>query len=310
MQSNATRTKKLSVFKRMNLFDYVNYIFLALITLLMVYPFYQSVIVSFSNGSDIDYNGVVYFWPRIFSLESYKYVFRDVQFLVAMRNTVLRTVLGVFIGLAITSMFAYAVSHKDLFMRKFLITFGLITMYFNGGLIPTFLLIRNIGLYNNFLVYLLPTAFSMFNTMIFIAYFKGIPDDIEECASIDGANDLTIFFRIIIPIAMPVIACLALYVAVFQWNQYFDCMIYTDDPNLEVLSYLFAKLLLLQRYIDTVIETFDNMSTDQIIAMKGPVSSTTTQMATMVVTTVPILCVYPFLQKYFVKGIMVGSLKE
>jgi putative aldouronate transport system permease protein len=195
-------------------------------------------------------------------------------------------------------------------MRKFLITFGLITMYFNGGLIPTFLLIRNIGLYNNFLVYLLPTAFSMFNTMIFIAYFKGIPDDIEECASIDGANDLTIFFRIIIPIAMPVIACLALYVAVFQWNQYFDCMIYTDDPNLEVLSYLFAKLLLLQRYIDTVIETFDNMTPDQIVALKGPVTSITTQMATMVVTTAPILCIYPFLQKYFVKGIMVGSLKE
>lgn len=227
-----------------------------------------------------------------------------------MMNTVLRTLGGVIIGLLITSMFAYSVSHKNLVMRRFFITMGLITMYFSGGLIPTFLLIKGIGLYNNFLVYLLPSAFSMFNTMIFIAYFKSIPSDLEECAKIDGANEMMIFFRIMVPVAMPVFACIALYVAVWQWNQYFDCMIYTDSKSLEVLSYLFAKLLLVQSYLDTVIATMDNMSTAEIIALKGPVTSLTTQMATMIVTTAPILCIYPFLQKYFVNGIMVGSLKE
>ena len=294
----------------MTLFDGINLAVLTLFSLVMIYPFYQCVIVSFSNGTDIDYNGVVYFWPRLFSLASYKYIFSDLQFLIALRNTVVRTLCGAVIGLLITSMFAYAISHKQLLLRKFFTTLGLITMYFSGGLIPTFLLIRDLGLYDNFLVYLLPSAFSMFNTMIFVAYFRGIPYDIEECASIDGANELTVFFKIIVPIAMPVFACLALYVAVWQWNQYFDCMIYTDSPKLEVLSYLFAQLLLKQQYLDTVIQTMDNLTPAQIVALKGPVTSLTTQMATMLVTTAPILCVYPFLQKYFVKGIMVGSLKE
>lgn len=296
--------------KKTTSFDRVNTVILCLFSLLMIYPFYQCLIVSFSNGSDIDYNGVVYFWPRVFSVSSYQYIFSDLQFLIALRNTVLRTLAGVVIGLVITSTFAFAISHKNLLMRKFFTSMGLITMYFSGGLIPTFLLIRDVGLYDNFLVYLLPSAFSMFNTMIFVAYFRGIPPDIEECASIDGANELTIFFKIMVPIAMPVFACLALYVAVWQWNQYFDCMIYTDNTKLEVLSYLFAQLLLQQRYLDTIVQTMDNLTPEQIVALKGPVTSLTTQMATMLVTTAPILCAYPFLQKYFVNGIMVGSLKE
>jgi putative aldouronate transport system permease protein len=303
------KSKKSLFRKKISVFDIINTTILALFALIVVYPFYLCIILSFSNGTDITYNGVVYLWPRMFSLESYQYIFRDSSFLIAARNTVLRTLLGTVVSVLITAMFAYAISHREMKMRGLFVTMGLITLYFNGGLIPTFLLIKNIGLYNNFLVYILPTAFSMFNTMVFLAYFKGIPKGLEESAYIDGANELGIFFRIMMPVAKPVFACIILFVAVFQWNQYFDCMVYTSEENLEVMSYIFAKMLLAQRYLDTVAVALEDRTPEEIIAMQGPVTSLTTQMATMLVATVPIICVYPFLQKYFVKGIMVGSLK-
>lgn len=294
---------------RVNAFDWINGIVLTLFVLLMIYPIYQSLVISLNDAADLQFNGVVYLWPRVFTLKSYQQVINDSSFLLAARNTILRTVLGSFIAVLITSGYAFALSHKTLVMRRFLTILGVVTMYIGGGLIPTFLTIKDLGMYDTFWVYLLVPAFTMFNCTVFMTYFKGIGTEIEESAMIDGANDLTIFFRIIIPIAKPVFACILLFVAVQQWNAYQDCMIYTKSENLTVLSYRFARMLLVQEQVETALLDFESMTTEQMMAIMGPVSSTTLQMATMMITIIPIICVYPFLQRYFVKGIMVGSLK-
>lgn len=304
-----TNTSKGSPMNRVNAFDWINGILLTIFVLLMVYPIYQSLVISLNDGSDLQFNGVVYLWPRVFSLESYRQVLKDSSFLLAARNTVLRTVLGSAIAVLITSGYAYALAHKTLVMRRFLTILGVITMYIGGGLIPTFLTIKDLKLYDTFWVYLLVPAFTMFNCTVFMTYFKGIGTEIEESAMIDGANDLTIFYRIIIPIAKPVFACILLFVAVQQWNAYQDCMIYTKNENLTVLSYRFARMLLVQEQVETALMDYETMTNEQMMAVMGPVSSTTLQMATMMITIIPIICVYPFLQRYFVKGIMVGSLK-
>jgi putative aldouronate transport system permease protein len=295
---------------RVSGFDVVNTILLVVFTLLMIYPLYQCLIISFSSGADIANRGVVYLWPRVFSTRSYVRVLQDVNFLLYARNSFLRTVLGSVFSVAITSMFAYAISHRKLRMRPLFVILGLITIYLNGGLIPTFIVIRDLGLYDNFLVYILPEAFNMFYVLVFLAYFKSIPDALEESALVDGASEITIFFRIMLPVVRPVIACITLFVAVFQWNRWLDTMIYTDSENLEVLSYYFAKILIRQQFIaTTVMQQTDAQITIEELQSLKEASSLTMQMATMLITIVPIMCVYPFLQKHFVKGIMIGSIK-
>lgn len=295
---------------RSTVFDWVNNIFLILLVLIMIYPIYQCLIISLNDGSDLQFNGVVYLWPRKFSMESYMEVLSDKSFGLAARNSVLKTVLGSLVAVLTTSSFAFAISHKNMVFRKLLMGMGLITMYFGGGLIPTFLTVKELGLYDTFWVYLLLPSFTMFNCMVFIAYFKGIGREIEESAMIDGANEVSIYFKIIIPIAKPVFACILLFVAVDHWNNYYDCMIYTKNENLVVLSYRFAKMLMTQDYIETAVLEYESMTPEQMMALMGPISSTTLQMATMMITILPIICIYPFLQRYFVKGIMVGSIKE
>ena len=160
-------------------------------------------------------------------------------------------------------------------------------------------------------VYIFPMAFNMFNAMVFLSYFRGVPAALEESATIDGANELVFFFRIMLPVSIPVFACVLLFDAEGQWNAYYDCMIYTQDEGLIVLAHRFAKMLLAAQYIEQRVAdaAIAGATAEELMAMRGPVSSLTTQMAAMVLTVVPIICVYPFLQKYFIQGIMVGSLK-
>ena len=291
-------------------FDTVNTILLVLFSLLMIYPLYQCLIISFSSGVDIMNRGVVYLWPRVFSTNSYVRVLQDEGFLLYARNSVLRTVLGAFVSVLITSMFAYAILHRKLRLRGLFAILGLITMYFNGGMIPTFIVIRDLGLYDNFLVYILPEAFNMFYVLVFLAYFKSIPDALEESALVDGASEITIYFRIMLPVIKPVVACIVLFVAVFQWSMWVDTMIYTDSESLNVLSFYFAEILIRQQFIaTTVMQETDAQMTDAELQSLKEASSLTMQMATMLITVVPIMCIYPFLQKHFVKGIMIGSVK-
>jgi len=288
------------------IFDVINYALISVFTLAVFYPFYYCVMLSFNDGKDATQGGI-YFWPRIFTLENYNSVFKEPLMLTAARNSILRTVLGVVAGVLLTAMFSYAVSRPKLRFQKFYMTIGVITMYFGGGLIPFYLQIRNLGLLNNFFVYIWPNVFTMFNALILLTFFKGLPIALEESAKMDGANDFIIFFRIIFPLSMPVIATIALFIGVRQWNSWFDTMLYTRTDELETLSHLMVKMINTAHYYE---EAVANIATGSHAAarMRG-ITANALQLATMVITAFPIIVVYPFLQKYFVKGVMIGSLK-
>ena len=284
----------------------VNIFLILVFTVFVFYPFYYCVILSFNDGKDTERGGI-YFWPRIFSLDNYSSVFANSDILTAARNSVLRTVIGVILALLVTSGFAYAVSKKDLVFRKLYITLGLITMYFGGGLIPSYILMKNLGLMNNFLVYILPNLFGMFNAVIFFSFFKTIPDSLEESAKIDGANELLIYFKIIIPISMPVFATIALFIGVGHWNSWFDTMLYASrSRQLETLSHILTKMINAQRFFD---EQLSQQATSTLTVLARGKTTTSLMLATMVIASFPIIVLYPFLQKYFIKGIMIGSIK-
>lgn len=199
-------------------------------------------------------------------------------------------------------MVAYAFSRKGLIGGKFYMFMGTVTLFFAGGLIPSFLLIKDLQLLDNFLVYIIPAMFSFFDLIIFMTFFREIPEGLEEAARIDGANDWSIFLRIVLPVSMPVIATIALFHGVFQWNDYFTGMIYINNTELQpIQTYLFRVVA-------------QSSSTQMMVAAQGSgmtrsVTSQSIKLATMVVTTLPIVFVYPFLQRYFVKGMMIGSIK-
>jgi len=213
--------------------------------------------------------------------------------------TVARTIIGTFVAVILTAAFAYGVSKRELVGRKVIMAATLVTMYFSGGLIPTYILIAKwLNLKKNILAYIIPNMFNVFNAIIMMTFFSGIPKEIEESAKIDGANDVTIFFKLIIPLSMPVLATIALFNGVFHWNSWFDAMLY-GGTNLKTLQQILMKL----------ISSNNNVSVQAGNMGFKAVSSESIKLSTMVITTLPIIFVYPFLQKYFVKGIMIGSVK-
>ena len=288
--------------KRIKPFDAVNALFMAAICFLMIYPLWYVVVNSFSEGTEV-LKGGIYWLPRKFCLESYEAVFRNRDIFTAFGISVLKTAVGTVTSVFFTAMVAYGLSKSDLIGRKFFMMMGIVTMFFSGGLIPYFLVIRNLGLLDSFWVYIIPSLFGFYNAIIFITFFKNIPVELEESAKIDGANDFKIFLRIILPVSMPVIATIALFNGVGQWNDYFTGVIYITNEQ---------WLIPIQTFLYKVIS--ENSSTSITANMPASVrarkvTSTTVKYATMVITTFPIMCVYPFLQKYFVQGIMVGSVK-
>ncbi len=282
------------------LFDAFNIVGMLLICFLTLYPIWYVLVNSFNDGQDA-MRGGIYWVPRVFSFDNYIEVFKNAGIMTAMGITIAKTVIGFVCHVFFTAMVGYALSRRELLGRKIYLVMGTITMFFYGGLIPTFLLIRDLGLFDSFLVYIIPALFSFFDMIIFMAFFRDIPDGLEEAARIDGANDLTIFTRIIIPISMPVVATIALFHGVYQWNDYFTGMIYVNKMDLQpIQTFLFRVVA--------------QSSSNQIVATAGAainrtVTSQSIKLATMVVTTLPIVLAYPFLQKYFVKGLMVGSIK-
>ncbi|OBZ11738.1 ABC transporter permease [Bacillus sp. FJAT-27264] len=281
-------------------FEIINGILMLAICFITLYPIWYVVVNAFNDANDA-MRGGIYWWPREFSLESFKAVFDSKGIMTAMGVTVAKTVLGVLVHVLFTSMVAYAFSREELYGRKLYMIIGTITMFFGGGLIPTYLLIRNLHLLDNFMVYIIPAAFSFFDLIIFMSFFREIPAGLEEAAKIDGANDFKIFLRVIIPVSMPVVATIALFHGVYQWNDYFTGMIYINNPNLQPI----------QTFLYRVVA--QSSSNQMISAMPTGVSKNITsqslKLATMIVTTAPIVVVYPFLQKYFVKGFMIGSIK-
>ncbi|MGO4694763.1 carbohydrate ABC transporter permease [Paenibacillus sp. 2TAB26] len=281
-------------------FDIFNNFGMLLICFATLYPIWYVLVNAFNEGQD-GMRGGIYWWPRVFSIESFDAVFQSSGIMTAMGITVAKTLLGTVLHVFFTAMVAYAFSRKGLIGGKIYILFGTVTLFFGGGLIPTYLLVRDLHLLDNFMVYIIPAMFSFFDLIIFMTFFRDIPDGLEEAAKIDGANDWSIFVRVILPVSMPVIATIALFHGVYQWNDYFAGVIYMNNMDMQPI----------QTYLYRIVA--QSSSSQMLAAIPGGIGkSVTTQsikLATMVVTTLPIVIAYPFLQKYFVKGMMIGSIK-
>lgn len=281
--------------------DYTISGLLLLLAFVTLYPFWNALVVSFNVGTDTSLGGVT-FWPRIFTLDNYDQVFEDGRIIQAFGVTLLRTAVGTFLSIFFTAMFGYAMAKRGLIGKKYYMIVCVITMYFHGGLIPTYLVIRELHLFNTFWAMVLPPMINVFHMIIFRTFFQELPDGLEESAKIDGCNYLGVFFRIVIPLSGPVIATLSLFTALFHWNAWFDATIYITNQELMPIQ------TVLNQIINAVMAAQEMEYTYDSEAMLS-VTHKSIVMATMVVATVPIITIYPFLQKYFVKGVLIGSLK-
>ncbi|WP_020617968.1 carbohydrate ABC transporter permease [Paenibacillus daejeonensis] len=283
------------------------YTALALLAFMTFYPFWNALVISFNSGADTARGGIT-FWPRIWTLENYKIVFQDERLVGAFFISIARTVVGTFLSILFTAVFAYGISKRELIGRNFYMVLCIITLYFSGGLIPTFLLIRELQLMNTFWVFIIPSLISVWNMIIFRTFFQGLPKGLEESAKIDGSGNWGIFFRIVIPLSGPVIATLSLFTAVFHWNDWFGPSIYITNENLLPIQTM-LKQILNSNIVSDQMAQLDSAAQGQMSRMRS-VTSKSLSMATMMVATIPIILVYPFVQKYFVKGVLIGSLKE
>lgn len=277
------------------------------IILVMLYPFWNTVAVSFNNAQDTLRGGIT-FWPRVFSLYNYETVFKNELLVTGFFNSVLRTVLATVLGVFIAALVGYVLSRPEFLWRKFATRFFLWTMYVNAGLIPFYFLIKNLSLMNNFLVYILPGMVSVFNIIVMKSYIQTLPSSLVEAGYIDGASHFRIFFQIILPCCKPVLATIALWCAVGAWNSWFDTFIFCSSrPSLTTLQYEMMKLLASAMSSATERTGADifGAASNQLANMVTPVSM---RAAITVVASVPILIVYPFLQKYFV-NVTIGSVK-
>lgn len=283
-------------------FDYINYIFLAIFSFIALYPFIFVFVGAFNEGTDY-MKGGVYFWPRVFSLDNFTLILNDSRLLIGFKNTIARTVLGTVSATFFTSMVAYAMSRKDLPFREAINRFNIFTLFFGGGLIPFYLVLKNLNLLNHFLVYIVPTLYSVFNMIVLQSYFRDIPEEIHEAAIMDGAGEFRIFLQIYLPLSTPIIATVALWIAVFHWNAFFDSMVFTTDANLQTLQYFLVKLIKEASFAQG--EAAARVPAQVV----RTTSITTLRYAAIVLSTIPILVVYPFMQRYLIKGILVGSVK-
>ncbi|MFD0714761.1 carbohydrate ABC transporter permease [Paenibacillus sp. GCM10027626] len=283
------------------------YTILIIMGFAMLYPYWNSLVISFNIGKDTMKGGLT-FWPREFTLENYRIVFQDHRLVNAFFITVLRTVTGTVLSILFTALFGYGMSIKGLLGKKYYMIYCIITLYFSGGLIPYFLLIRELGMMNTFWVFIVPGIISVWNMIIFRTFFMGIPAGLEESAKMDGCNNLGVFFRIILPISGPVIATLSLFTAVGHWNDWFSASIFISKPDLLPIQTVLQQIMNSNIVSDQLMQV--NSAAQEQMAKKIGVTTKSLTMATMIVATIPIILVYPFLQKYFVKGVLVGSLKE
>ncbi|MBT2763807.1 carbohydrate ABC transporter permease [Paenibacillus sp. ISL-20] len=283
------------------------YTFLTLLAFSALYPFWNAVAVSFNQGVDTAKGGIT-FWPREFTLENYKIILDDDRLANGFFISVSRTIVGTATSIFMTALLAFGMTRTYLIGRKFYMVFFIFTMYFAGGLIPSYLLIRSLGLMNSFWVFIIPSLISVWNMIIFRTFFRGLPAGLEESASIDGCSNWGMFFRIILPLSGPVIATLSLLTAVGHWNDWFLPSIYITSDNLLPIQ------TILRQTLNANIVTNSNSVLDSASAMlmerSKQITSKSLTMAMMIVVTLPIILVYPFVQKYFVKGVLVGSLKE
>ena len=290
------------------------YTFLIILTISVLYPFFNAMAISFNNADDT-MRGGIYLWPRMPTIESYKRVFTNPRIWNAYYITIMRTVIGTVSALFVTSLIAFALSYRNLVGRRFYSLFCIIPMYFGGGLIPWYMLIRNLGMVNSFWVYIIPNLVGLFNVILMRTFFQDIPDAMKESAQIDGANYITIYFRIILPVSTPILATIALFIGVFHWNSWFDGTIFITRQDLKPMQNILLQVINEASYAERLAALTGGAGASAAAQAMGAigrgreVNVRSITMATMFVTIFPVLIVYPFLQRYFVKGIMIGSVK-
>ena len=286
-------------------------VFMVLIMVITVYPVYYSIINSLNTASDIEANGYALLWIRDFTFESWKTVLIDPEIISAIAVTVSRTVIVTFFQTIITAMFAYGYSKNNLSGKKFYTLIGFVSMYLSGGIIANFILFNVLGLYDSYWMYIIPCLFGGFyNAIIFVTNFRAIPESLLESARIDGASEYRIFFQIVLPLSRPVMTALGIFTAVATWNDYSATLYYTRSPAIQTLSYYTLS-------ITKSAEAASNLSSSMAQGAASVMGSLTQaasnyktiELACMVLAAIPLIVVYPFAQKYFEKGVMIGSVK-
>lgn len=291
------------------LFHSFNTVFMICLVIVTLYPFINTIAVSFNAGNDT-IRGGIYLWPRVWTTQNYKAIFASGTIYDAFWISVARTVLSTILNVFLTTMLAYALSRKEYVFRKQINVIFVLTMYFSAGLIPGYFLIKDLNLLGSFWVYIFPSMVSAFNMIVIRTYIGTLPESLLESARIDGAGDFKIFMRVVFPLCKPVLATIALFVAVGAWNVWFDAFLYTSSKqSLSTLQYELMKLLStsMNSNSNPNVAAGVGMDKDSARAMVTPLSI---RAAITIVASVPILVVYPFMQKYFVVGLNVGSVKE
>jgi putative aldouronate transport system permease protein len=286
------------------LFDLMLTVFLGGVFLVTFYPFWNILVVSLNDATDA-VRGGLYWWPREFTLDSYRTIFRNGELINSVKVTVLRTIIGTPLSVIVISMMAFALSKRDLIAWKWFNLFFIFTMYFGGGLIPTYMIVKSLGLIDSFWVFIFPGMIGVFLMILIRTYMEQLPAELEESAKMDGANDLQLYARVVMPLCVPVLATIALFVGIGHWNAWYDSYIYTYNPDLKTLQAVLVKILNQYQTGAMLSEAEQLANTNKRI----PVSGESIRMAVTMVATIPVLLVYPFIQRYFVKGIMMGAIK-
>ncbi len=286
------------------IFNFVVYVFVIGVMIVTLYPFLNVLALSFNDSIDSVRGGIT-IYPREFTLRNYDLIFSFSSLLTGFKISVLRTVIGTIVGLISASMLAYTLSRPDFQGRRFVSVYLALTMYVSGGLIPFYFLIKDLHMMNTFAVYIIPGLVSAFNVFIIRSFMDTIPYALQESAKLDGANDFTIYWRIILPMSKPALATIALFLAVGQWNAWFDTYLY-NGSNESLTTLQFELMKVLQSTTSGNNADIHNPNLTQVMSTVSPES---VKMAITIVVTLPILLVYPFLQRYFVKGMTLGAVK-
>lgn len=283
----------------------INFVILAILSAMMLYPFIYFFAISLNDGYDA-MKGGIYFWPRKFTFDNYITAFQNEDISNAFLISVLKTVIGTVTGVFLRATVGYALSRKQLYGKNALTFYFYLTTLISGGMVPSYILYRQLHLLNNFWIYIVPALYSFFDIIMLRTYFSGIPDELEEAACVDGSGSLRTFFTIYLPVAKPILATLALFCAVGQWNDWFTGAFYITDVKLQPAA------TLLQKLIEETDFTKSSGSREYIDQMASNQTTTpeSLRITFVMILTIPIVCVYPFLQKYFVKGVMVGAIKS
>ncbi|WP_339850965.1 carbohydrate ABC transporter permease [Paenibacillus sp. FSL W7-1088] len=287
------------------IFKIIVYFILILVLLVTFLPFWNILVLSLNSAEDT-VRGGVYLWPRDLTLDSYQQILKDSEILNGLWVTVKRTLIGAPLSVLVITMLAYPLSRRNLIGRKGWNLYFIFTMYFSGGLIPFYMVLKALNMIDTFSVFILPSLMNVFYMIIVRTFMEQLPHEIEESARVDGANDLTIFFRIVMPLTTPVLATVGLFQAIGHWNAWFDSYAFTYSSDLKTLQAVLVKIL-------NQFQTGGMISQSQMLAnsaKRNAVSSDTIRMAATMVATLPIVMVYPFLQKYFVKGMTLGAVKS